>query len=160
MNDNVINVIERTEVKCGCRLSLNKLLYTKCQHGRSWAIDEYGGLIEHPLLPPIVVCLCGSTRFSQAFQKANLEETLKGNVVLTIGCDTKGDDELFNDMSQEDMAELKERLDILHFRKIDWSDIVYFLNVGGYIGESTQRELDYARALGKQIRFLEDREGK
>ena len=29
------------------------------------------------------------------------------------------------------------------------------LNVGGYIGESTRRELEYARAHGKPVRFLE-----
>ena len=45
-----------------------------------------------------IVCLCGSTRFSEAFRKANFDETLKGNIVLTIGCDTKGDNDLFAEM--------------------------------------------------------------
>ncbi len=156
MNDNVINVIERTEVKCGCRLPLNKLIYTKCQHGRRWAIDEYGGVIEHPLLPPIVVCLCGSTRFWKIFQTASLEETLAGKIVLSIGAASATDDEHFGNLPREEYDRIKSELDILHFRKIDMSDVVFILNVNGYIGESTQRELDYARALGKQIRFLED----
>jgi len=43
----------------------------------------------------------------------------------------------------------------LHLRKIDLADEVYILNVGGYIGESTARELAYARDHGKRIRFLE-----
>jgi hypothetical protein len=38
---------------------------------------------------PTIVCLCGSTRFIQAFQKAELAETLAGRIVLTIGCDTR-----------------------------------------------------------------------
>ena len=44
---------------------------------------------------PIIVCLCGSTRFSKAFQETNLRETLDGKIVLTIGCDFKSDDMLF-----------------------------------------------------------------
>ena len=48
-----------------------------------------------------------------------------------------------------------ERLDTLHFRKIDLADEVLILNVGGYIGESTRNELEYAKKMGKVIRFLE-----
>jgi len=153
MNDNVISVIERTQVKCGCRLPLNKLLYTKCQHGRSWALDEYGGLIEHPLLPPIVVCLCGATRFFKAFQIAGLEETLAGNILLVA---SGTDSDHFDNLPREEYDRVEKDIERLNFRKIDMSDKVYFLNVGGYIDKSTQRELDYARALGKEIRFLED----
>jgi hypothetical protein len=40
-------------------------------------------------------------------------------------------------------------------RKIDLSDEVLVLNVGNYIGESTGRELRYAKEQGKRIRFLE-----
>ena len=102
---------------------------------------------------PTIVCLCGSTRFSEAFQQANLKETLAGKIVLTIGCDTKSDGELFG--SEEEKASIKAMLDELHLRKIDLADEVLFLNVGGYIGESTRREYDYALGHGKIIRFLE-----
>ena len=44
-------------------------------------------------------------------------------------------------------------------RKIDLADEVLILNVNGYIGESTARELAYARSLGKPVRFLEDADG-
>jgi hypothetical protein len=97
---------------------------------------------------PKIVCLCGSTRFGWAFTNANLEETLKGNIVLTIGCDTHSDAML--GLTEED----KEHLDELHLRKIDMADEVYVLNVSGYIGESTQRELNYAVVHHKGIRFL------
>ena len=43
----------------------------------------------------------------------------------------------------------------LHLRKIDLADRVLVLNVGGYIGESTTREIAYARKIGKPIGFLE-----
>jgi len=109
--------------------------------------------VERPTPPPAprprIVCLCGSTRFDGAFRKANLDETLAGRIVLTVGCDTHSDQTLGL------AAEVKERLDELHLRKIDLADEVLILNVGGYIGESTGRELAYARQLGKPVRFLE-----
>ena len=32
---------------------------------------------------------------------------------------------------------------------------IFVINVGGYIGESTKSEIEYARANGKQVLFLE-----
>ena len=46
-------------------------------------------------------------------------------------------------------------LDDMHKRKIDMSDEIYVINVGGYIGTSTQLEIDYAIATGKAVRYLE-----
>lgn len=107
------------------------------------------------IVEPTIVCLCGSTRFLEAFREANLRETLDGKIVLTIGCDTHSDDSLFIQMSSDEKAVVKERLDRLHLHKIRHAHEVLILNVGGYIGESTRREMEYARRLGKRIRFLE-----
>jgi len=104
---------------------------------------------------PAVVCLCGSTRFSEAFQRANLEETLAGRIVLTIGCDRRSDNDLFSTMSDEEKEQVKTRLDELHKRKIDLADEILVLNVGGYIGKSTRGEIDYAAEHDKRIRYLE-----
>ena len=104
------------------------------------------------IVSPTIVTLCGSTRFSEAFRLANLRETLAGKIVLSIGCDTKSDDAL--QLQPGD----KERLDELHLRKIDLSDEVLILNVNGYIGESTRRELAYARQHGKTIRWLDEQQ--
>jgi hypothetical protein len=98
---------------------------------------------------PTIVCLCGSTRFMQAFQVANLRETLAGRIVLTVGCDTKSDAMLALD------SEVKAMLDELHKRKIDLADEILVLNVGGYVGSSTASEIAYARAHGKRVRWLE-----
>lgn len=46
-------------------------------------------------------------------------------------------------------------LDDMHKRKIDMADAIYVINVGGYIGESTRAEIEYAREKGKEIMFLE-----
>lgn len=107
-------------------------------------------------MKPTIVCLCGSTRFSQAFRDANLAETLAGKIVLTIGCDMRSDDDIFGHLPQAELDQIKEQLDQLHLRKIDLADEVLILNVRGYIGQSTARELAYAKAHGKRIRYLED----
>ena len=46
-------------------------------------------------------------------------------------------------------------LDNMHKRKIDMADAIYVINVGGYIGESTRSEIDYATRQGKEILYLE-----
>jgi hypothetical protein len=49
----------------------------------------------------------------------------------------------------------KQMLDELHLSKIDLADEVLILNCGGYVGESTLRELAYAVAQGKRVRWWE-----
>jgi hypothetical protein len=98
---------------------------------------------------PAIICLCGSTRFKDAYQKANLEETLAGKIVLSVGCYQHSDAKLSLTVEQKDM------LDELHKKKIDLADEIFFLNVGGYMGKSTLSELDYAIRAKKKIKFLE-----
>ena len=105
---------------------------------------------------PVIVCLCGSTRFMDAFQRANLSETLAGKIVLSIGCNTKSDGDLI--ALGEITPAVKASLDELHKRKIELADEILVLNVGGYIGDSTCSEIAHAQKLGKGIRYLEDRE--
>lgn len=103
---------------------------------------------------PTIVCLCGSTRFMEAFQQANLRETIAGRIVLSIGCNTKSDSDLM--ALGELTPEAKAQLDELHKRKIDLADEVLVLNVGGYVGTSTRSEIEYAREHGKPLRWLEE----
>jgi dihydropteroate synthase len=102
---------------------------------------------------PTIVCLCGSTRFSEEYQTANIAETLAGHIVLTIGCDMRSDGDLFAAMSKNVRDEIKRKLDELHLRKIDLADEILVLNPGGYVGESTAREIAYAAKHGKRIRY-------
>lgn len=104
---------------------------------------------------PVIVVLCGSTRFGTEFQAANLRETMAGRIVLTVGCDLHSDDELWSDKPAAEVEQLKTGLDELHKRKVDLADEVLILNLGGYIGASTRSELEYARARHKTIRYLE-----
>jgi hypothetical protein len=100
---------------------------------------------------PRIVCLCGSTRFKDAFVTAMRDETLAGRIVLTVG--------MFGHVEGLDMnGPTKTALDELHLRKIDLANEILVLNVGGYIGDSTRREVQYARDTGKPIRWLEQPE--
>lgn len=138
-------------------------------------------LSETPAALPTVVCLCGSTRFKEAFVEANRCETLAGRIVLSVGLFGHSDQALmvecpackgqrgwceggrWGDCARCKGAGLvfdqespqKQMLDELHLRKIDLADEVLVLNVGGYIGASTRREIEYARSQGKRLRYLE-----
>ena len=123
---------------------------------------------------PTIVCLCGSTRFKELFEDANAIETNLGRIVLSVG--RYGLD--VND-------EQKKMLDELHLRKIDLASEILviaphcricpeckkptrqmyqFCACGRYlghmtpvpyIGESTRKEIEYAVANNKTIRYFE-----
>jgi hypothetical protein len=104
---------------------------------------------------PVIVCLCGSTRFGNYFRAANLRLTLAGQIVLSIGCDTKSDADLAaaNDLGV-DVEQAKIGLDELHKRKIDLADYVLVVSdESGYFGDSTSGEIRYAVEHGKPVRF-------
>jgi hypothetical protein len=107
---------------------------------------------------PVIVCLCGSTRFKEQFTDCQLSETIAGRIVLTIGCNMKSDQQIFGHLEPKELRAIKARLDVLHFAKIDLADEILVLNVNRYIGESTEREIEYAAMRGKKIRYIEELE--
>ena len=106
---------------------------------------------------PTIVCLCGSTRFANEFMQAQFNETIEGKIVLTPARFPHKPDGSWDRMQVTD--EQKVALDELHLRKIDLADEVFVVNVGGYIGDSTRREIQYALANNKLIRWLEPQWG-
>jgi hypothetical protein len=99
--------------------------------------------------PYKVITLCGSTRFKDAFMDVQKRLTLEGHIVISVGLFGHSGD------SEAMYAETKAMLDDMHKRKIDMADEIYVINVGGYIGSSTRSEIEYAKANGKGIRYLE-----
>ena len=97
---------------------------------------------------PTIITLCGSTKFRDEFHKTNAILTGKGHIVLSVGFFMHSEETPVSD-------EQKRALDVLHFRKIDASDAIYVINVGGYIGASTAREIAYAVATHKEICWLD-----
>lgn len=96
-----------------------------------------------------VITLCGSTRFKKQFLEAQKRLTLEGCIVLSVG--------LFGHSGDEEVWQpgMKEMLDDMHLQKIDMADEIFVINVGGYIGESTKREIAHAEQSGKSVRYLE-----
>ena len=96
-----------------------------------------------------VVTLCGSTRFKEQYMEIQKRLTLEGCIVISVGLfGHSGDEEVWKPGT-------KEMLDDMHLRKIDMADEIFVINVGGYIGESTRREIAYAEKTGKKINYLE-----
>ena len=103
-----------------------------------------------------VITLCGSTKFKDEFMRVQKELTLKGNIVISVGLfGHSGDNEVWENMDEGTVTKTKEMLDDMHKRKIDMADEIFVINVGGYIGESTKSEIEYANKTGKKINYLE-----
>ncbi|MFT3875833.1 MAG: hypothetical protein QM708_05345 [Propioniciclava sp.] len=92
---------------------------------------------------PRIVCICGSTRFRDEIMEANQRLTLAGVIVVAPA--------LFQHRGDTITDEQKQVLDELHLKKIDLADAVLIVDPGGYIGESTSREMAYARSSGKPV---------
>lgn len=75
---------------------------------------------------------------------ANRELTFSGVIVVAP-----------SDADEAPSPEQKAVLDALHLSKIDLADRVLIVNPGGYLGESTRREVAYAQAAGKPITFTD-----
>ena len=103
-----------------------------------------------------VITLCGSTRFKDEFIEAQKRLTLQGCIVISVGLfGHSGDTEVWDNMDECELTKTKEMLDDMHKRKIDMADGIYVINVGNYIGDSTRSEIEYAKATGKTIEYLE-----
>lgn len=103
-----------------------------------------------------IVTLCGSTKFKKEFLEVQKKLTLLGYIVISVGLfGHSGDSEVWENMDEGTLTKTKSMLDDMHKRKIDLSDMIYVINVGGYIGESTRSEIEYAKSTGKEVRYLE-----
>ena len=104
-----------------------------------------------------VVTLCGSTRFKKEFMEVQKRLTLEGKIVISVGLfGHSGDEEVWDGMDEGTLTATKKMLDDMHKRKIDMADSIYVINVGGYIGDSTRSEIEYAKAHGKRVEYLEE----
>ncbi len=75
---------------------------------------------------------------------ANRELTFSGVIVVAP-----------SEADESPTREQKAVLDALHLHKIDLADRVLIVNPGGYIGDSTRREIAYAQAASKPVTFTD-----
>ena len=96
-----------------------------------------------------VVAMIGSTRFQNTFIEKCWELSAKGFVVT-----------LPNFRPATQMAKgfdiPEEILEDIGFKRIDMADKVYVVNEDGYIGDSTRKEIAYAKSIGKNIKYMEE----
>ena len=97
-----------------------------------------------------IITLCGSTKFKDDFLREQKRLTLEGNIVLSVGVFGHADGEVITD-------EQKQMLDDSHKRKIDMADEIFVINKNGYIGKSTQSEIEYATKANKVVRYMENK---
>jgi hypothetical protein len=148
---------EVDEDKFGGAIVYHKDVYNNLEHNASthdiplsqdfMVVKTSMGDISVPLITEIVT-LCGSMKSGMLYwEQAKKKIEAEGDVVLTLEFPNPGDPPL---LSYE-----KEILDWVHKQKISRSDRIHVLNKDGYVGPSTQSEIDFARALGKKITFEE-----
>lgn len=95
-----------------------------------------------------IITLCGSARFKEEFLKIQKILTLQGYIVISVGLfGHSGDNEVWTEGT-------KEMLDDMHRAKIEMADIIYVIDPGSYIGESTRSEIKYAKSLNKKIIYF------
>lgn len=95
-----------------------------------------------------VVTICGSMKFEKEMIEIAQDLELKYGYVV-IQC-------IYFPKEKKLTKKEKELVSQNHFKKIDISDAIYVVNVNGYIGESTKKEIEYARTLQKEILSLEE----
>lgn len=119
-----------------------------------------------PITPdkPTIIALLGSSRFCGEMAIMAWEFEKRGVIALGLHllpeyyCREKGmvPDEDGNIHHIGEQEGVEEQMDALHFKKIEMADSVYVVNIDEYIGKSTQREIEYARYLGKRISYHTD----
>ena len=96
-----------------------------------------------------VITVCGSLKFENDIKYWAERLTLEGNCVLSIIYPISTDLSVYTPDQRKIFA-------IAHYQRIDMSDAIFVINKNGYIGNSTQKEIEYAKARGKEVIFLEN----
>lgn len=94
-----------------------------------------------------VITVCGSLKFIDKIKEETERLALEGNCVLSITYKTENN-EIY---TEEDLKMFQKA----HFKRIEISDAIFIVNVGGYIGRHTQQEINYATSLGKEVIYMQ-----
>ena len=92
-----------------------------------------------------IVTICGSMRFKDKMMEISKELEIENKYVV-IQCIYSNDK--FTEKEQQILSDL-------HYNKIKISDAIYVVNINGYIGEATKKEIEFAKSLNKETLYLE-----
>ena len=95
----------------------------------------------------VVVVLIGSTRFKDVFRKVEEELSLKGYLVFTPSVYSQ------SGTNPKCGIDVKKILDKAAKMKIARSEIVVVIDEDGYIGESTNDQIAFAKLLNKPVLY-------
>lgn len=96
-----------------------------------------------------VITVCGSLRFQNEMSEIALKMELEGNCVLLPIFPINGNKD---DYTEEEMTVLGK----MHYERIKIADAILVVNVDNYIGNSTQKEIEFAKSLNKEIMYYTD----
>lgn len=105
------------------------------------------------------ICLIGSTKFREDYERVAKQLALAGHTVYSVSCFSRGPSALGETDNDSLTADQKMVLDLVHLNKIMLSDCVVLIgeqNGEPYYGESTRRELVWARMHEKHIMLMRD----
>jgi hypothetical protein len=108
---------------------------------------------ESPALRPRIVCISGSSRFIDQVALKAWEFERGGAICLAMHLLPHAPGvQAHHQAEHEGIA---TQMDNLHLQKIDLADVLFVMNVDGYLGEQTKAEIAYALAHGKPVEYLE-----
>lgn len=104
---------------------------------------------------PKIVCLCGSSRYADvmavcAWIIEREEKAITMGLHLLPGW-YGGDIPIPDHLAEHEGV--AQAMDELHLKKIDLADEIFVVNRDDYIGESTNKEIQYAQKHDKTIRW-------
>lgn len=97
-----------------------------------------------------VITVCGSLKFYEEMMIATEKMELEGNCMLVPIYNPKRPHK--DDFTKEEA----EMLDKMHQERIKLAEAILVINVDGYIGSSTKKEIEFAKSLNKEIIYYTD----
>jgi hypothetical protein len=96
-----------------------------------------------------IVTLCGSKKFNKYFDLLRMDLTMKGNLVFTPEFEFS-DYGYIREMDENQIKILHE----VHYAKMRKSDRILIVAPFNYVGDDTEREIRYAKMIGKPIDYI------
>lgn len=97
-----------------------------------------------------IITVCGSLRFYKEMMEITEKLELQGNCMLVpVYNPSRTNKDGFTD-------EEATMLTKMHKEKIKLSDAILVVNVNNYIGNSTKKEIEFAKSLNKEIIYYTD----
>lgn len=96
-----------------------------------------------------IITVCGSLKFKQQTTEITEKLAFAGNCMITP-----------IELSNPDITTYTKQqiltLKSMHKEKIKISDAILVIDINGYIGDSTKKEIEYAQSLNKEIIYYSE----